>query len=137
MWTTFEKPYVNRYCTVVVHLNTVEEGGAMCFTWMGKVKGVGGASWYEKPMSYATTAKKGQAEPKLSVNPERGLALVYFPCTTVESGGFIDFNTTYMGEPAFSEKYTVLQHIYSDKHRISNTSRGDYPHKGRLSVDEC
>ena len=57
MWTTFEKPCVNRYCTVMVHLNTCEEGGATSFTWMGKVKGVEGASWYEQPMSYATTAK--------------------------------------------------------------------------------
>ena len=46
-------------------------------------------------------------------------------------------DTTYMGEPAEVPRYVVQQHIYSDKYRISNTSRSDYPHKGRLSVDEC
>ena len=70
---------------------------------------------YENPASYSTTANKGQAEPKLGFRPERGMALIHFPCTAPHAGGFVDFNTTHLGEEAVDEKYIVQQFIYADR----------------------
>lgn len=133
MWTTFNKPCVNRFCTVFVYLNTCERGGATTFTWMGKHLGENGGDWYEKPISYSTTAAKGKAEPKLSIRPEMGMAVIHFPCTAPHAGGYVDFNTTHAGEEAIDEKYIVQQFIYSDRYQLSSTSK-DHP-KGRLSAE--
>ena len=133
MWTTYNKPCVNRFCTLFVYLNTCERGGATSFTWMGKHLGESGGDWYQNPVSYSTTAKKGSAEPKLAVRPEMGMAVMHFPCTAPHAGGYVDFNTTHQGEEAIDEKYIVQQFIYSDRYQLSSTSK-DHP-KGRLSAE--
>mmetsp|Transcript_87636 Transcript_87636/g.249256 ORF Transcript_87636/g.249256 Transcript_87636/m.249256 type:complete len:495 (-) Transcript_87636:151-1635(-) len=136
MWTTRGNPCHNRFCTVFCYLNDVEEGGSTSFTWIGKHLGKDGkGTFYETPNSFSTVLPKGKASPPLRIQPERGMAVVHFPCTTPDTGGFIDFNTTHTSEPAVAVKYIIQQFIYSSSYRLSPNSK-DYPHE-RLSETNC
>ena len=33
------------------------------------------------------------------------MAVLHFPCTAPHAGGYVDFNTTHMGEEAIDDKY--------------------------------
>ena len=76
-----------------MYLNDVGEGGGGCtrFRWVDSVP-----SFYEQPRpSGMSVTRLAPEEAQVSIRPERGMAVVHFPSTTSETGGYTDRNASH------------------------------------------
>ena len=74
-----------------------------------------GRDFYDAPAPGhgRTDLERGSGGEGVSIRPEEGLAVVHFPATTAESGGFTDYNAFHDAEPAIDEKWIAQQFIWS------------------------
>jgi len=108
----------DRFCTVWIYLNDVEEGGHTCFH-----------SSFAKDDLYETTLPLmgtvlGKASPgvpntrskkvNLRVKPKAGMAVIHFPTTTKEYMCVADPLALHEGEEALDPKYILQQFIWSE-----------------------
>lgn len=111
--------YPNRMVTIFVYLNDCARGGRTC--WRS----------FESPDLYsdrfpklaerlglaAGTAVAPGLSPnqvqELCVTPQRGLAVVHFPCTTLELAGMPDTNAVHEAEEVVDRKFILQQFVWS------------------------
>jgi len=104
-------PGANRFMTLFVYLNDVAEGGGGCtgFRWVGSAP-----SFYEQPSpSGMGVTRLAPPDAQVSIRPERGMAVLHFPSTTAETGGFTDRNASHESSEARQEKWVCQQFIWS------------------------
>ena len=109
---------VNRIVTIFVYLSDVARGGRTRFRWTRYDECEGGTlgrDFYDAPAPGhgRTDLERGSGGDGVSIRPEEGLAVVHFPATTAESGGFTDYNAFHDAEPAVDEKWIAQQFIWS------------------------
>jgi len=107
----------DRFCSVFVYLNDVDEGGRTTFSNLQTHKKM------DFSVSKFIDVLRGTSGPgytpaasekhSLSVTPRAGMAVIHFPCTTPEYGCMLDASTTHEGEVAISPKYIVQQFIWA------------------------
>lgn len=99
--------------TLLVYLNSVRRGGRTRWRWTRHDERLGGdhhRQFYEAPCagSGETLRAEGSGD-DVSIQPERGMAVVFFPSVTAEHGGFTDYNCYHEAEPAADERKVVCQ----------------------------
>ena len=107
-------PGANRICTLLVYLNTVESGGRTRWRWL---KQDGGEFYSTPPRPLDKRSRRWTNEPDdstaVNIAPEQGMAVLHFPATTPETGGFPDRNSAHEAEEAGETKLVAQQFIYS------------------------
>lgn len=104
-------PGANRFMTLFVYLNSVNDGGGGCtrFRWVNSVP-----SFYEQPCpSGMSCTHLAPEERQVAIRPERGMAVLHFPSTTAETGGFTDRNASHESQEAGETKWVCQQFIWS------------------------
>jgi hypothetical protein len=104
-------PGGNRFMTVFVYLNDVEDGGRT--RWR---KLTYKPSFYENPTPTNVAIRPVSSwddVTAINIQPKAGMAVVFFPATVPELGGVTDHNVVHEAEEAIVTKYVCQQFIYS------------------------
>ena len=104
-------PGGNRFMTVFVYLNDVENGGRT--RWR---KLTYDPSFYDDPTPTNVAARpltEWDDLNAINIQPKAGQAVVFFPATVPELGGMTDHNVVHEAEEAIDTKYVCQQFIYS------------------------
>eukprot|EP01043_Picozoa_sp_COSAG02_P029539 COSAG02_NODE_1842_length_10700_cov_148.785869_3_plen_606_part_00 len=120
-------PGGNRFMTSFVYLNDVEHGGHTDFHWTNSMP-----SFYDNPRPRSRLEfppLKPAPELGISIKPEEGMAVLFFPACTPEMGGITDINAQHAGAPAIDTKFICQQFIWSHKFDAS-----DAPEKAPTSA---
>lgn len=104
-------PGLNRFCTVLVYLSDCAAGGETCWLWTRNVR----RGYYRKPGVVLENEINWRTPQRydLLVQPKAGMAVVHFPSTTLETGGFSDPNAIHEGAPAIDTKYVAQAFIWN------------------------
>jgi len=105
-----------RFCTVWIYLNDVEEGGntrfhsstpedMLCNTYLPQLGEV-----FQKKIPGLPKSRSKATD--LVIKPKAGTAVIHFPSTTQEYYGMPDNLAMHEGEPAVDPKYILQQFIY-------------------------
>jgi hypothetical protein len=100
--------------TIFVYLNDVAAGGGgrTRFRWVGSVP-----SFYTQPApSGMRCTRLAPDHEQLSIQPERGMAVVHFPATSPASGGVTDRNASHESEELLLRgvsKWVCQQFVWS------------------------
>jgi len=54
----------------------------------------------------------GGSGAEFAIAPEEGMAVLHFPATTSQTGGYTDYNAYHEAEPAIDDKWIVQQFVY-------------------------
>jgi len=110
--------YPNRMVTIFVYLNDCERGGRTCW------RSFDSPDLYSdrfpklaERLGVAVAPDMPPVNPNqlrgVCVTPRRGLAVVHFPCTTLEMAGMPDTNAVHEAEEAVDRKFILQQFIWS------------------------
>jgi hypothetical protein len=102
-------PGANRHITCFVYLNDVTSGGRTRWRWKHRWP-----EFYDKPGP--VTAQPDNAchdEEGTHIAPEAGLAVIHFPATTAETGGYADVNACHEAEEAADTKFICQEFIWT------------------------
>lgn len=137
------KPLHNNFMTCLVYLNDVPagRGGCTSFPNIGLHTGQNGRNFYESPAPMDSRARPDGSSwdwdfgKTLSIQPQRGMALLHFCSLTPEFGGICDGNTFHIAEPPDegNEKFVTQQFFASCK--SWDLPDDSLPIAGRVSVD--
>lgn len=103
-------PGMNRHVTVLIYLNDCAKGGRTRWDWTRTVPG-----WHAQPFIVGSIHLDEQTPfwRRKRVQPQRGMAVVHFPSTTLATGGLTDPNARHAGEPAVDTKYVAQTFIWN------------------------
>ena len=108
--------FPNRFCTVLIYLNTVTRGGRTCWRWPTT-----DALFYQRLQPSASnlfsrvaSLAKGARE-EVCIAPRQGMAVIHFPCTSPTSNHplLCDPNADHESEVTAAQKYVCQQFIWS------------------------
>jgi len=108
---------INRVLTIFVYLTTCRRGGRTRWRWTNydaALGGTEGSRFYEEaqPGSGRTDVLGGSGA-EFAIAPEEGMAVLHFPATTSQTGGYTDYNAYHEAEPAIDDKWIVQQFVWS------------------------
>ena len=125
-WSSQNRPSHNNYMTCLVYLNdiTLGMGGSTTFPNIGLHTGTDGRNFYETPAPMDSTVRQDGSEwdwdfgHQLTINPQKGMALLHFCSLLPEHGGICDGNTFHRADPPeFGlEKFVTQQFFASCPH---------------------
>lgn len=124
----------NRFCTVLVYLNDVAQGGRTCWRWTGadpafydRLRVPRGRGW-RPPRLFGSAARRTT---DVCVRPRKGMAVVHFPCTSPGATDPLlhDPNADHESEATLERKYVCQQFIWSacmDDDRVDQRVRARF-----------
>ena len=102
-------PGANRFITVFVYLNSCASGGRTRWRWIDSKR-----DFYVEPRPAPMACTELAPDvAQVAVRPERGMAVVHFPSTVPEAGGYTDRNASHESEAADDTKWVCQQFIWS------------------------
>ena len=115
--------------TCFVYLNDVTSGGRTRWRWKHRWP-----EFYDKPGPL--TAQPDNAchdEVGTHIAPEAGLAVVHFPATTAETGGYADVNACHEAEEAADTKFICQEFIWT--HPLKYCGKAKSPTSEKPDLD--